>query len=565
MRRLKPILLLILLGGLSTPALRAQMRLTLDSALRLSLANSRDIVASQKSAEAADELRKSMWGKYFPRINLTAGYLRTNRDIEPLGEDMKIPVVPGNYINPETGALDQELIKQQVTPALMKKLFGQPLTPEDIETLTQYKGTFKLGPDGKPQVGPDGNPIFNNYAYVPAEEVKADHHNLFNVGVNVTQPIWVGGRIIAAHRMAKAGAVLAKSTVNLQEEEALFKTEKAYWQVVSLEAKKKVVDDYLEMIKRLESDVQNLVDEGIVMRTDLLRATVKRNEIELKALRVENGIRLAKMNLCQIIGLPMNTDIQMADSVTLDQYVLPEANYMDSARTNRAELTVLSQTVEMAKGAERMMLARFMPNIMAFGGYNLVRPNLYEHFDDSFGGDWYVGVGLQFPICTWGDRIHTMRMARLMRESAEAKYENAKERIGLQVQQVLFRIQEAQQRIRVSQELVRRAEINLEVTENCLKEGTLKTTDLLEAQAQWQDAQADLLDARTDLSMEIIELRKAAGQSLRPYLEGEGNGVVEEVPVQAEKPAAANSVEPSPEEEQPAAADTQDGEGKKVD
>ncbi|PIE84520.1 MAG: hypothetical protein CSA07_02075 [Bacteroidia bacterium] len=518
-------LLLVLLCGLMPSGLRAQVRLTLDSALRLSLANSREIVASRKSAEAAVELRRSMWGKYFPRIDLTAGYLRTNRDIEPLGENMRLPVVPVEYINPETGALDQALVERQVGPSLMRQLFGQPLTPEDMATLRQYQGTFKLGPDGKPLVGQDGNPVFGRYAYLPADRVKLDRHNHFNAGVHVTQPIWVGGRIIAAHRMARAGAVLAQSTVSLQEEEVLFRTEKAYWQVVGLEAKRRVVEDYLGMIRRVESDVQNLVDEGIALRTDLLRATVKRHEVELKALRVENGIRLARMNLCQIIGLPMDTQLELADTVTLDRFVLPELGNLDSTRARRAELRVLGQTVELTRGVERMMLARFMPNIVAFGGYNFLSPNPYRHFDGSFGGDWHLGVGLQLPICTWGDRIHTKRMARLLRESAEAKYEHARERVGLQVQQALFRVQEAQRRIRMSRELVRRAELNLEVTESNLREGVLKVTDLLEAQAQWQEAQADLLEARTDLGMEIIELRRATGQSLRPHLERAEPGV----------------------------------------
>lgn len=319
MKRIGAIVLLALAVLLAAPA-SAQRRLSLDSALSMALRNSRDIQAARMTAEAALEFRKSMWGKFFPRIGLTAGYLRTNKDIMPLGENLKIPVVPSEFINPATGAVEQDYIANYLRSEAMK---GN-LAPAKLA-----QETFVLDKRNKPVLGEDGNPLFRKYAYLPGDQFKLDHHNFFNVGVNVVQPIWVGGRIITANRMAQSGAELARATAEVQEEEVLFDTEKAYWQVISLQEKGKVVAEYQAMVNRISGDVDNLVAEGIILRNAKLQVQVKKNEIELNRIRVENGVRLAKMNLCQMVGLPLDTDIALEDSLTLDSYLLPNANYMD--------------------------------------------------------------------------------------------------------------------------------------------------------------------------------------------------------------------------------------------
>ena len=69
------------------------------------------------------------------------------------------------------------------------------------------------------------------------------------------------------------------------------------------------------MLEKLVTDLENLYQEGIITHNDLLKAKVKLNEVNLKLLKAQNGLSLAKMALCQVTGLPLETDIRLTDSL----------------------------------------------------------------------------------------------------------------------------------------------------------------------------------------------------------------------------------------------------------
>ncbi|HDP55283.1 MAG TPA: alkaline protease, partial [Bacteroidetes bacterium] len=78
-------------------------------------------------------------------------------------------------------------------------------------------------------------------------------------------------------------------------------------------------------------------------------------------------------------------------------------------------------------------------------------------------------------------------------------------------QQADFDAAEGAKKVAMANESLTLAEENLRIPTDAFSEGMVKTSDLLEAQALWQQAWSNLIDARMENQLAIINLKRAAG------------------------------------------------------
>jgi len=279
-----------------------------------------------------------------------------------------------------------------------------------------------------------------------------------------------------------------------------------------LQEKLLLTHSYINRIERLIVDLNNYYDEGIITNNDLLKAKVKLNEVELKKLRVENGLQMARMALNHVIGFPIDTIVNFSDSLEIN-YIIPiDENSVQLALSERPEISLVNTSLEMAKSGEKLMLSRYMPNIGLTANYMFMNPNPYNGFKEEFGADWNVGVFINIPLFHWGDKIHTVQAMRHERNAAELKSIETEELITLQVKQIIYKYNESIKRVELSKIALLQTEENLKLTQDNFNEGIVRTTELLEAQTMWQEAFSNLIDAKTENKLCETELLKVTGQ-----------------------------------------------------
>lgn len=463
----------------------AQQSLSLEECKSMALEHNFKIRIATEHVGAANDLSKSAKTAFLPSFSANGMYTRTNKQFSLLENDMIIPVIPFSTIDPESGQFDPNL-----DPA----------------------NTFVMNPiSGGILLDKDGNPVFKNYAWLPKDQLKIGSKNTFIGGVSMFQPIYVGGKIRELYKISQYGENIANSNKKVEESEVAYNVEEAYWRVVSLQEKVKMVEAYQQLLEKLSVDLENLYAEGIIIKNDLLKVKVKTNEVNLNLLKAKNGLTLSRMALCQLTGLPLSSSIILTDSLGHSVELTPEMAYADSALAQRAELEALRQGVNIANSSVQVMKSRYLPNIGLTANYMLMNPNPYNGFAEEFGGDWNVGVAINIPIYHWNDKAHTLRAARHEQKAAELKLQEAREMISLQVQQAIFRAIESSKKVQMADENLKLAEENLKVATDSFNEGMVKTTDILEAQAMWHDAFSELIDARMENKLGIINLRKVSG------------------------------------------------------
>jgi outer membrane protein TolC len=220
------------------------------------------------------------------------------------------------------------------------------------------------------------------------------------------------------------------------------------------------------------------------------------------------------MLLCQLIGLPVDEKITLADEESEELKVKSEqfaAAVPDAAFANRPELKVLQNTLDLSKQTTNALKAGNLPTVLLTGGYMVSNPNTFNGFEKKFGGVWNVGVVVRVPVWNWGDVKYKVRASKGATAMANLELEDARELISLQVRQSNFKVKEAQKKLTMAQSNVANADENLRMANLAFKEGTASFTTVMEAQTAWNAAQSQLIDAEIGVKLSEVELQKALG------------------------------------------------------
>ena len=465
---------------------KAQRLLTLDSCRVMALRNNKQMIVAKTKQEVNANLRKSERTKYLPHVSALGGYIWMSKEISILNDDQKSAL--SNVGTNTTTSLQNTLspLVAQLPEAVQAKM---------AQDMSQFAGSLNHLGQG----------VVNGF--------RTDTRNMFAGSVMVTQPIYMGGAITAANKIADINEDMAANSLEAKHQNILYNVDHAYWQVVSLYHKQKLAESFVELVKKLRSDVQKMIDKGISTKGDGLSVAVRVNEAEIALMEVKDGLVLAKMLLCQVCGLPVDENITLADETkehidVTDYFAQPD---IETAAANRPELKLLQNTVDLTKQTTNVLKAGNLPQVMLTGGYVMSNPNTFNGFEKKFGGFWNVGVLMRIPIWNWGDIKYKVRASKGATTMANLELADARELIELQVNQSSFRVNEAKKKLEMANANIANAEENLRMANLGFKEGTVSYTTVMEAQTAWQLAQSKKIDAEIGVKLSQVELQKALG------------------------------------------------------
>lgn len=497
---MKKIVTICLLLGTLLPA-EAQTVLSLDSCRAMALRNNKQINASKLKKDIAYNLKKSARTKYLPKIDAMGGYEWFSREISLLNNNQKstfsnIGTSLGSGISGNLNNIMGDLVSQGIVSPEMAQKIGQTLG-EKLPAL-EAKG--------------------NSLGQSVVDAFRTDTRNIWAGSIMLRQPIYMGGAIIAANKIADIGEELANNDLDMQTQGTLYSIDQAYWMVVSLKQKQKLASSYRDLVKKLNEDVHKMIKEGVATKADGLKVDVKVNEADMQIMQVEDGLTLSKMLLCQLCGIPMNENIQLADE---DKETLNLVNNIDtnkqlsatsdSAKNTRPELKMLQNTKDIANQSVKLAKAANLPHVALTGGYMISNPNVFNGFQKRFTGVWNVGVLVQVPVWNWFDGAYKVRAAKAAANIAQMNLDDTQEKIHLQITQSQFKVKEAERKLNMAMKNIKSAEENLRCANLGFKEGVMEITDVMAAQTAWQQAQSQKIDAEIDVKLTQVGLNKALG------------------------------------------------------
>lgn len=475
---------------------QAQQRLSLDSCRAMALRNNKTLSASRLQLDMAHYKVKAAKTKYLPHVSALGGYELTSREISLLSDDQKASLSSAG--THATGALHND-----ISSALSGLAQQGAISPELTNGLGNLFG----------QVGSKLGSVVDGVGQKVVDALHTDTRQIYTVSVMLTQPIYMGGGIIAANRMAKIGEEMAANNIEATTQSTLHSIDQAYWLVVSVHHKKQLAESYLEVVKKLDNDVQKMIAEGVATRADGLKVAVKVNEAEMSLTQAENGLALSKMLLCQLCGLPVENDVHLEDEESTDLVTTTNVENTDNsvAMENRPELKLLDNALDLSRQSTKLVRAAFLPQVILTGGYMASNPNLFNGFERKLSGVWNVGVVVRVPLWNWMEGTYKVRASKIASSIVQLERDEISEKIELQVSQCKFKVNEANRRLSLARKNVENAEENLRCANVGFKEGVLQTTDVMAAQTAWLQAQSQKIDTEIDVRLSQVNLKKALG------------------------------------------------------
>ena len=382
-----------------------------------------------------------------------------------------------------------------------------PTKVPDLQT-GELVPNFLLNPvTQEPVIGPDGDPVFNMYAWLP---LNISLSGAYLMGVTMEQPLYTGGKISAGNNMADIGVSMANESVSLQKINAILAADNAYWMFISLSQQVKLAQQSAEMLEELVRIAADSHETGMVSRNDMLKAQVEYNNARLNLQKAKNGLELSRLELCRVTGLPFDTPVVAAD--TIIKTSPPLSPGIDEINTRqRPEYRLLENNIRMSEQNIKKVRSDYLPAAGFQAGYNHIGG--LEIGDTEFSSTSFNIIGsVRIPLFQWGQGVRKINAARIEKEMNEIELEKAHLLMQLEAQKARLNLHLALERIQMNEDALEQAVENLRVSRDNYELGMETITDLLMAQTQWQKAHSKLIESRADFRLKETEWLRSAGR-----------------------------------------------------
>lgn len=412
--------------------------LTLDSCKALALRNNATVKNAQLDVEAAQEVKKQAFTKYFPNVSAMAGGYYAAKPLFEYGID-----------NIENASARQWLHNLYYE-------YGAALGVPDRISLCE---------------------------------------NGVMAGAMVVQPVYMGGQIVNGNKLAKVGVEAAELKAQLTEEEILQQVEEYYWLIISLKEKKKTLEQAKEFLDTLQRDVNTAAEAGLVSKNDPLKVKLKWYEIYYNLEKVQNGIQLATNALGQMIGHDKGILI-LTD--TIGEISEWQARWTDpgAAVAGRKEAQLLDLQVNAEELKKKMTLGESLPHLTV-GGTASYGNLVFDHFTANA----LAFTTLQVPLTGWWEASHKLKQHDILIQKAKNERADLLQKMYLETLQASNNVDDANNQYKLAGLALQDAEANLHDVKADYDAGLVPVSDLLEAQTLLLQAQNQRTDALIDLKI----------------------------------------------------------------
>ena len=335
----------------------------------------------------------------------------------------------------------------------------------------------------------------------------------YNLKLSLQQPLFTGFKLSSSSKIAEDNSLAAKQEYTQDEQNLILNIKNAYWGLFSAEKLKKAVDDNFLQVKAHLVDIQNFFKQGLSTKNDVLKVEVQLSEIQLQQIDAKNSVKIAIVNLDNVIGLPLSSDLQIPQNVSVSnntEYDLTQL--IKEAIRNRPDLKAMEYQVEASKTGIALAQSNWYPQIYLTGNYYYSKPNQrILPSRNQFDATWDVGVGLSFNIWNWGATKDQTTQAEAQYEQSNDGLKSMQDAITLEVTQDYYNMIKAKEKILVAEQTVSQAEENYRVTDDKFKQGLTLNSELLDAETALLQAKTNQIQSLADYELAVARIQRSIG------------------------------------------------------
>lgn len=338
--------------------------------------------------------------------------------------------------------------------------------------------------------------------------------NNYSLKLSLQQPVFTGFKLQNSVKIAELTSNATSEEYNRDKSELVYNIKNAYWSLFKAAEMKKVIDENVEQIKAHLKDAQNLMQQGLLTNNDVLKIEVQLSDALFRQSDIKNNVRLAVIGLNNIIGITLSTATEINSAVELNYTAaLNLDELVNKAYQNRPELKAADLRIKTSESAVSLAKGGWYPQVSVSGNYNYNRPNQrIQPTKDQFDGTWDVTLGVSFDIWNWNVTGHQTEQAEAQLSQTIDALGSIKDGVTLEVTQNYLNLQQAKEKISISELAVKQAEENLRIISEKFKNGMALSSDVVDADVALLQAKTNYTNSKVDFELAKAKLIKAVGE-----------------------------------------------------
>jgi multidrug efflux pump subunit AcrB/outer membrane protein TolC len=337
-------------------------------------------------------------------------------------------------------------------------------------------------------------------------DLQLGNQNFLLSSTTAAQPITQLFKIHSGVTVAHADASAAHADARRAQDEIALNVRKLYLQILAAERKRKAAALRIEAGEAKLGEAQAAVDSGVALELKALEGKAQLAEARHQLGTLDDAIADMQVEFANLIGLPLDTEFDLAEPEMANTSVTAEAVEAEALRHN-PQVAAAEAELSKAKAGVNAARAEFIPDVGAFAQYVYQSgvPLLSEN-------NGIVGLHVNWTLTEWGKRTGLVRERTAERAQAEENLEATRNRVRVDVEKETRKVERTETGLEAAREAVdARAEMR-RIVANQVQAKTANPSALKEAEAQLAEAEATLYEAEVARAVAHAELDRTVGQ-----------------------------------------------------
>ncbi|MBN1213315.1 MAG: TolC family protein [candidate division Zixibacteria bacterium] len=336
------------------------------------------------------------------------------------------------------------------------------------------------------------------------EEMKFGFKNNFSYGLSVQQPLWHGGKVFTAYKIAKDYRRYAVNGAEAVKASVVYNAEILFYATILESARWEVYKKAFEANSHNFDVAEKKFNQGMASKYEYLRAQVERDNLKPLLIKAESDVNLAKKRLKSYLGYDLNDEIAIIeekDDTSLTG-LLPLVELVAKAVKERPEMIQAEYLTRISQRAIRVAKGGFYPSFDAFMQYGWQGVSDDFTLKENNSRSWTTGVTMSLPIFNGGLTFGEVSASKAQYNQAKLAERQVRDDIRLEVEAAYDALFQAKKSLDIQGVTIAQAEEGLRIANLRYESGVGTQLEVLSAQAA-------LTDARTALAEALFMFRQA--------------------------------------------------------
>ncbi|MET1055631.1 MAG: TolC family protein, partial [Pedobacter sp.] len=356
-------------------------------------------------------------------------------------------------------------------------------------------------------------PIYTHGLFHTPDQYELPVHTSYSFGGDAYFNLYSGGKVTTKIAEEKKENEIAVAQKNLTTEEIKLRATAYYLDLERSRIFKALLLKDISTQEKQLAEINQLLKNGVVLKSDVLRGTLKLSRQKMSLVQLDNDILIANQKLNILTGLPDHTVIEPEDGDNAELPVLKSYTaYLDDAMANSPAYRISEKETQLSKLNIKAIKANGAIKLGLFSNYKYSYPQILIYpYSIAMYGLGFSGIKASYSISSLYQNRHKVKAAEIQYRQQEVEHADTEDKIRQEVNEAFLRYKEALTRIDVAKENISQATENLRIVNNTYFNQLSLITDLLDADTQLLQTRFDYAAARIAAQLQYYQLQKAIG------------------------------------------------------